>query len=163
MITSDNTKKGKAIEHYIISELLKNDFDVFVPVVDTGIDLIIKDKEGGLVEIQVKSRMINNDEDCFNIKSFEPRHNFFIVCHNIKDNVFYVLASKLFHRLSEPYEENGKKKRKIPYHKLKRRDYYSNNEGIELLKKALISQSNRVKLFVDKEDEKEINKNETKT
>ena len=40
-------KKGKAIEHHIISELLKNDFDVFVPVVDTGTDLIIKDREEG--------------------------------------------------------------------------------------------------------------------
>jgi len=156
MITKNNVKKGKAIEHYIISELLKNDFDVFVPVVDTGIDLIIKDKEGGLVEIQVKSRMINDDEDCFFIKSFEPRHNFFIVCHNINDNVFYVLASKVFHRLSELYEENGKKKLKIPYHKLRRRSYYANNEGIKLLKKALISQSNRVKLFLNKEDEEEV-------
>ena len=47
MKTKDNMKKGKAIEHHIISELLKNDFDVFVPVVDTGTDLIIKDREEG--------------------------------------------------------------------------------------------------------------------
>ncbi len=151
-ITKNSNKKGKAIEHYIISELLKNDFDVYTPVVDVGTDLIVKDKDGGLVEIQVKSRMINKDEDCFIMKLFEPRHNFFIVCHNINEDIFYVMASKMFHRLSESYEHNGIKKLKVPYHKLKRRGYYSNNEGIELLKKALISPSNRVKLFLDKED-----------
>ena len=64
MITNDSMNKGKAIEHYFISELLKNDFEIFVPVLDKGVDLIIKDREGGLVEVQVKSRVIKNGDDC---------------------------------------------------------------------------------------------------
>ena len=43
MKTTNSMNKGKAIEHYFISELLKNDFEIFVPVLDTGIYLIVKD------------------------------------------------------------------------------------------------------------------------
>ena len=62
METTNFTKKGKAIEHFIISELLKNDFDVYTPVVDDGTDFIIKNRQGGFVEIQVKSRNIQGKE-----------------------------------------------------------------------------------------------------
>lgn len=50
--------------------MLKNDFEIFVPVLDRGVDLIIKDREGGFVEVQVKSRVINNRDDFFVIKDF---------------------------------------------------------------------------------------------
>ena len=148
MITSDNTKKGKAIEHYIISKLLEHDFDVFVPIIDKGIDLIIKDREGGLVEIQVKSRTIEREDYCFAIKSFEPRHNFFIICHNIKENIFFVMPSNLFHRHSTFNKNRGVFE--LPYSKLKN-SYacYSNDKGLEFLRKALESKSNRINLFLE--------------
>jgi len=153
MITKDNWKKGKAIEHYIISELLKNDFDVFVPVVDTGIDMIIKDREGGLVEIQVKSRNIQSDEDVFFIKDFTPNHNFFIVCHNINTGDFFCMPSKKFHQMSEL---NNKNERTMTYKRIKIRSFYTQNEkGMELLKKALESKQNRISGYLDKEEENE--------
>ncbi|MEK6860459.1 MAG: hypothetical protein AABY07_00670 [Nanoarchaeota archaeon] len=34
----------KAIEHWIISELLRNDFEVYVPALDEGVDFICRDK-----------------------------------------------------------------------------------------------------------------------
>ncbi len=37
MNTDNKNKKGKAIEHYIIHELLKNDFDVSVTVIGGGL------------------------------------------------------------------------------------------------------------------------------
>ena len=75
METTNFMKKGKAIEHYIISELLKHDFDVFTPVVDSGTDFIIRNKEGGFVEIQVKSRNIQDSEDLFFIKERNPNQS----------------------------------------------------------------------------------------
>ena len=149
MKTKDNMKKGKAIEHYIISELLKNDFDVFVPVVDTGTDLIIKDREGGLVEIQVKSRDIQNDEDVFFIKDFKPNFNFFIVCHNINTGDFFCMPSQKFHQKSNLDEK--KNQRTISYSTIKKHLYARNEEGIALLKKALESKQNRVKGYLNEE------------
>lgn len=149
MNTKNNWKKGKAIEHYIIYELLKNDFDVFVPVVDTGIDLIIKDREGGFVEIQVKSRDIQNDEDVFFIKDFEPNFNFFIVCHNMNTGDFFCMPSKKFHQKSNLDEE--KNQRTMPYSKIKMHSYAENENGIALLKKALESKQNRVSGYLDRE------------
>ena len=142
-------KKGKAIEHLIIYELLKNDFDVFVPVVDTGTDLIIKDREGGLVEIQVKSRDIQSDEDVFFIKDFEPSHNFFIVCHNLNTNEFFCMPSKKFHEKSELDE--GKKQRNLTNLKLRKHGWCRDEKGMALLKKALESKQNRISGYLERE------------
>jgi len=149
MKTKDKAKKGKAIEHYIIHELLKNDFDVFVPILDTGVDMIIKDKEGGFVELQVKSREIKGDQDVFFIKDFKPSHNFFIVCHNITTGDFFCMPSKKFYQMSTL---NDKNQRVMTYEKVKGRSYYTlNNEGLALLKKALESERNRLSGFLDRE------------
>jgi hypothetical protein len=148
METSNFMKKGKAIEHLIISELLKNDFDVFVPVIDTGTDLIIKDKEGGFVEIQVKSRDIQEDNDFFFIKDFKPSFNFFIVCHNINTGDFFCMPSKKFHEKSGLDEERNQ--RTLTHGTIKKHLYTKNEEGIALLKKALESKQNRISGFLEK-------------
>ncbi|MCK5624212.1 hypothetical protein KAI04_00025 [Candidatus Pacearchaeota archaeon] len=150
MITKNNTKKGKAIEYHIISELLKNDFDVFVPVVDTGTDLIIKDREGGLVEIQVKSRDIQSDEDVFFIKDFKPNFNFFIVCHNINTGDFFCMPSEKFYQKSNFNKE--KNQRELTNSSLIKHNWCKNNKGVELLKKALESKQNRVSGYLEKEE-----------
>ena len=120
-----------------------------MPVVDTGTDLIIKDREGGLVEIQVKSRDIQNDEDIFFIKDFQPNFNFFIVCHNINTGDFFCMPSKKFHQKSTLDEE--KSQRTLSYSKIKKHSYTRNDDGIALLKKALESKQNRVSGYLDRE------------
>tara|TARA_Y100000034_G_C6899253_1_gene415326 strand:- start:1623 stop:1925 length:303 start_codon:yes stop_codon:yes gene_type:complete len=100
MKTTNPMNKGKAIEHYFICELLKNDFEIFVPIVDSGIDMIIKDRGGGFVEVQVKSRIIRTNKDRFVIKDFSPKENFFIICHNITTNDFFCMPSSKFHEKS---------------------------------------------------------------
>ena len=144
MKTENSTRKGKAIEYYIISELLKNDFEVFIPVVDEGVDLIIKDRKRGYVDIQIKSRTIKNDDDYFSIKDFEPKENFFIICHNINTNEFFVMPSITFHKKSEIYKEKEIIKRKIPYLTLKEYSYHKDEKGLELLRKALENSHNRL-------------------
>lgn len=147
MKTTNNMKKGKAIEHLIISELLKNDFDVFVPVIDTGTDLIIKDRGGGLVEIQVKSRDIQDEEYVFFIKDFKPNFNFFIVCHNINTGDFFCMPSQKFHQKSTL--DKKKNQKTLSYSAIKKHLYARNEEGIALLKKALESKQNKVKGYLE--------------
>lgn len=149
MKTNDSMNKGKAIEHYFIYELLKNDFEIFVPVLDKGIDLIIKDREGGLVEVQVKSRVIKNGDDCFKIKDFTPKENFFIICHNITTNDFFCMPSKKFHEKSESYTEQNRIKRKLPNSILIKHKWCINDKGMALLKKALENPRNRISGFLE--------------
>ena len=144
MMTNNCINKGKAIEHFFICELLKNDFDIFVPVVDTGIDMIIKDREGGFVEVQVKSRIIKIDDDCFSIKDFIPKENFFIICHNISTNEFFCMPSITFFEKSETIIEDNRDKRILSYSSLIKHRWCKNEKGLALLKKALENPRNRI-------------------
>lgn len=152
MKTNNPMAKGKAIEHYFISELLKNDFEIFIPVLDTGTDMIIKDREGGFVEIQVKSRIIKTDEDCFVIKDFVPKNNFFIICHDISTNDFFCMPSSKFFQKSELIEEQGKKKRQLTNLKLRKHSWCKNEKGMALLRKALENRANRISGFLENGD-----------
>lgn len=72
--------KGKIAEFQVIGELLKRGVQVYVPIVDVeGIDAIVRQADGSLVEIQVKSSHTNTYPRFFIVPAFEPRDNFFIV------------------------------------------------------------------------------------
>ncbi|WP_281994878.1 hypothetical protein [Ruegeria faecimaris] len=48
---------GKRIEYWVIGLLLKDGFDVFVPLVDDdGIDAIIRGRAGQKIDLQIKAR-----------------------------------------------------------------------------------------------------------
>jgi hypothetical protein len=48
---------GKRIEYWIIGLLLKDGFDVFIPLVDDdGIDAIIRHENGRKIDLQIKAR-----------------------------------------------------------------------------------------------------------
>ena len=137
-ITINNSKKGKAVEYLIISELLKNNFDVYIPVVDIeGIDLIIKNKEGAYVEVQVKSRTIKDEKEHFTLNEFKPKSNFFIVCHNITTNDFYVMPSTTFHYYAKDKMDKGKKRKYMAFSHISKFTDYKNGGGITLLEKSL--------------------------
>jgi hypothetical protein len=138
-----NAKKGKAIEHYIISELLKSNFDVYVPVVDLeGVDMIVRGDKS-YVEIQVKSRNIKSPEDEFFIKDFSVSTNFFIVCHNLNTNDFWVMPSCIFNRhCSQKKDKSGRIIKGYSSDKLP--DFLKNEEGLRLLKKALVTKQNTI-------------------
>jgi len=149
LITESSTKKGKAVEYFLIHELLKHDFDVYTPVTDVeGVDMIIRNKEGVYIELQVKSRTIKDARNEFKIKDFKKSQNFFIVCHNLSDkNEFYVLPSYVYDREAETKIENGKKIKLLRYYSLSKYSYYKNEQGIELLKKALKNPNNQISSF----------------
>jgi len=87
---------GKEGELKVIGELLRQGFDVYLPLVDIGgIDCIIK-TDVGYKEIQIKTRE-SAKIILFQVREFIPHDNFFIVCYNIKEpNTFWVIPSKVF-------------------------------------------------------------------
>jgi len=88
---------GKEGELKVIGELLKRGFDVYLPLIDIGgIDCIIK-THAGYKEIQIKTREQFATKLLFDVKDFQPRDNFFIICYNINEpETFWVFPSKVF-------------------------------------------------------------------
>ena len=73
--------KGKRGEYYVFGELIKRGLDLYLPVVDIGIDAIIRGKDGSAyVELQVKSTETENQAGYFNVYDLEPSPNLFIIC-----------------------------------------------------------------------------------
>ncbi len=148
MLTQNATKKGKSAEYRIIAELLKYNFDVYVPVVDVdGIDLIAKNKNA-FIEVQVKSRYIKQEKEHFAVKEFIPRGNFFIVCHNLTTDDFYVMPSINFHNRAMDKQDKRGKKKVMTFAQVKKYEAYKNMKGIELLERALRNPKNRINQFL---------------
>ena len=78
--------KGKRGEYYVFGELLRRGLDPYTPVVDIGIDAIIRDKDGSAyVELQVKSTETENMAGYFNVNNLEPGPNLFIICVDMSE------------------------------------------------------------------------------
>lgn len=87
---------GTLGELRVIGELLRRGLEVYQPVVDLGIDCIIK-IEKDYKEIQIKTRDKVSAELLFDVKKFIPRENFYIICYYIKEpETFWVFPSKVF-------------------------------------------------------------------
>jgi len=87
---------GKEGELKVIGELLRQGFDVYLPLVDIGgIDCVIK-TDVGYREIQIKTRE-SAQIILFQVREYISRDNFFIICYNLKEpNAFWVIPSKVF-------------------------------------------------------------------
>jgi len=112
----NNLTFGKICEYRIISELLREGFEVFLPTIDNrGVDCIIKNRHGHYIEIQIKGRQ---PRDIFNIKPFMPKDNYFFILIP-SDQKTYIVPSlkisewlngrpkfRLSRQLRTEYEEN---------------------------------------------------------
>lgn len=91
---------GKRIEHYIISKMLKEGLDVYLPMVDDhGIDAVVKRPDGTYVEIQVKARskdVIFGDAALFAAIPHEYRNNYWFVFYSERMDVMWILNSEEF-------------------------------------------------------------------
>ena len=57
---------GKAIEYKVASEMVREGFDVYLPVADDhGVDLIARTPAGNVVEVQVKALSKTNKRGLF--------------------------------------------------------------------------------------------------
>lgn len=48
-------QKGKLAEFLVFGELIKRKVDVFLPIIDTGINAVVRREDGTYLDIQVKS------------------------------------------------------------------------------------------------------------
>lgn len=78
--------KGKRAEYYVFGELIKRGFDVYLPILDIGVDAIIRHEDGdAYVELQLKSTEAENQAVYFNVYDLRPSPNLFIVCLDMSE------------------------------------------------------------------------------
>ena len=69
---------GKSIEYKVASEIVREGFDVYLPIADDhGVDLIAKTHTGNIVEIQVKALSKTTKGGLFAAINHTPRADFF--------------------------------------------------------------------------------------
>ena len=80
-------QKGKRAELLVFSELMKEGFDVYLPVVDKGVDAIIPTKNGTYLEIQIKSTENEEQAGYFNVYDLDkhPQDRFYIICVDMNE------------------------------------------------------------------------------
>jgi len=92
---------GKRIEYYVISLMLKEGLDVFLPMVDDdAIDAVVKKPDGKYVEIQIKARSRDvtfGDAAAFMAIEHDYRENYWFVFYSERvDNTILIMSSKEF-------------------------------------------------------------------
>ena len=92
---------GKRIEYWIIGLLLKDGFDVFVPLVDDdGIDAIIRGPGGRKLDLQIKARSETvgfGDAGLFAALTHpKPREGYFFLFHAERMKMSWLMSSEDF-------------------------------------------------------------------
>ena len=86
----------------VIGKLLEDGFTVYTPVADIeGIDCIVKNDKGRLIEIQIKTRNENDEEGRqFRVKNLRPHKDYFIACYLIDKNELWMIPSFVFKKIA---------------------------------------------------------------
>ena len=87
---------------YVFSELLKQGLEVYKPLVDEGLDALVRLPSGQVIELQIKSAggAGGKDPRWFQMPALTPRLQFFIVCIEFADGEIadaWVFPSMVFH------------------------------------------------------------------
>jgi len=88
------------MEYYLIGLMLKEDIDVYVPLVDdNGIDAVIRKSDGSFIEVQIKARSENvklGDAALFAAITHEYRENYYFVFYSDRLKKTWILTSEEF-------------------------------------------------------------------
>jgi hypothetical protein len=105
----ESSFKGAIGENIVIGEFLKRGFDVYLPIVDQGIDCIIRTDNRNFFEIQIKTRHTDKKAGkyWFEVRNLKVRPNFFIVLYQAKlfPEDFWVIPSAVFKQHCRPKKE----------------------------------------------------------
>lgn len=79
--------KGKQAELLVFAELVGRGVDVYTPIVDKGIDGVIRRKDGTYAEVQIKATQAENQAGYFNVPDFDDRcsEHFYVVCVDLNE------------------------------------------------------------------------------
>lgn len=111
---------GEIGELYVFKELLKRGIEVYKPLVDEGLDALLRLPSGDVLELQIKSAggAGGKDPRWFQMPSFTPRPEFFILCVTFLNEeveevwvfpsmVFYAYASGAKQKIRDLNLESG--------------------------------------------------------
>lgn len=101
---------GKRAELLVFGELIRRGADLYLPVIDTGIDAVIPRKDGTYLQIQVKSRTKQGGWfTAYDLDLYDDE-KFFIVCVDMSQSMpeTWVIPSKIFKEYAyKPWKSKG--------------------------------------------------------
>lgn len=134
-----NAGFGKRMEFFVISKMLEQGLDVYIPLVDDfGIDAVVRKKNGEFIELQIKARSKDvafGDAALFAAITHEPRENYYFVFYSQRLDKTWILSSKEFLEVASQNKTgknegkrsvwfNGKSKKKSTEHPYPRFDKF---------------------------------------
>lgn len=91
---------GKRMEYFVISKMLEQGLDVYIPLIDDfAIDAVVRKKDGSFIEIQIKARSKNvkfGDAALFAAITHEPRENYYFVFYSHRLDKMWIMSSEEF-------------------------------------------------------------------
>jgi hypothetical protein len=99
MPANASSRFGKHVEHHIISLMLKEGLDVYLPIMDNnGVDMVVKRPDGKFVEVQIKARSKGAKCPAFfpDIRHDGPKSRFWFVFFIAEFDSIIVLSSREF-------------------------------------------------------------------
>ncbi|MFP9099810.1 group I intron-associated PD-(D/E)XK endonuclease [Flavobacterium sp. RHBU_24] len=95
-----NAGFGKRMEYFVISKMLEQGLDVYIPLIDDfAIDAIVRKKDGTFVEIQIKARSSDvtfGDAALFAAITHEHRANYYFVFYSHRLDKIWIMSSEDF-------------------------------------------------------------------
>lgn len=95
-----NAGFGKRMEYFVISKMLEQGLDVYIPLIDdNGIDAVIRKQDGSFVEVQIKARSKDvkfGDAALFAAITHIHRSNYFFVFYSHRLDKTWILSSEEF-------------------------------------------------------------------
>lgn len=95
-----NAGFGKRMEYFVISKMLEQGLDVYIPLIDDfGIDAVVRKKDGSFVELQIKARskdVLFGDAALFAAITHEQRDNYYFVFYSHRMDKTWILSSQEF-------------------------------------------------------------------
>ena len=135
----NNSITGKKGEYQIITKLMSEGFMVYTPVLDIdGVDCIIKNEQGRLIELQIKTRTKGDsyNKEFIIKRKLNPNKDFFICCYFIDTNEIWFIPSFKFQKLSK--KENGNTSLMMNFEAEKELLGYKDDRGLRGLKDIFI-------------------------
>ena len=90
------------MEYYIISNMLKEGLDVYIPLVDdNAIDVVLRKPDGTFIEIQIKARskdVLFGDAALFAAITHEHRSNYYFIFYSERMDKMWIMSSEDFVR-----------------------------------------------------------------
>ena len=84
-MTISTQHKGKRGELIVFGELMRRDAELYTPLVDIGVDAVVRGQSGTYMELQVKATEAPDQDRYFNF-NWEPQPGRFFICVSLKDD-----------------------------------------------------------------------------